>query len=437
MMVPASRLPWLAALVAIPAATLAGLFPSLAAACWGVLAAAAAVAAFDALQGQRRVDAIRVRTPAYVRLTKDVPGSVPVTIENLSGVPLALRLALGPVEGVVYRGAGFQPAMPASLPAFFPPGASLAVWPCTGTARGDHRIEEAHIETASPLGLWSARARRPIECALRVYPNLRDRATAALFLRAEAPGARLRRQIGKGKEFENLRHYAPGDSFEDIHWKATARRGFPMVKLYNIEHAQEVYVVIDSSRLSARQGILESYVDAALHLALVANRQRDRFGLVAFSDRTRLFLRARNGMDHFRVCREAIYKLNAERVSPDFREVFTTLATNLRRRALLVFLTSLDDALLAETFEREVSLLARRHLVLVNVPRTARLLFADDPADLDAVYQDLAGQMAWNRMRQLQMALLNRGVRMAFVDPARARLQIAAGYLEVKRRQAL
>jgi uncharacterized protein (DUF58 family) len=431
MMVPASRLPWFAALVAIPAATLAGLFPGLAAPCWGVLAAAAAIAAFDALRGQRRVDAIRVRTPAYVRLTKDVPGSVPVTIENTSGGPLALRFALRA------RRAGFQPAMPASVPAFFPPGASLATWPCTGTARGDHRIEEAHLETASPLGLWSALARRPIECVLRVYPNLRDRATAALFLRAEAPGARLRRQIGKGKEFENLRHYAPGDSFEDIHWKATARRGFPMVKLYNIEHAQEVYVVIDSSRLSARQGILESYVDAALHLALVANRQRDRFGLVAFSDRTRLFLRARNGMDHFRVCREAIYKLNAERVSPDFREVFTTLATNLRRRALLVFLTSLDDALLAETFEREVGLLARRHLVLVNVPRTARLLFAEEPADLDAVYQDLAGQMAWNRMRQLQIGLLNRGVRMAFVDPARAKLQIAAGYLEVKRRQAL
>jgi uncharacterized protein (DUF58 family) len=247
----------------------------------------------------------------------------------------------------------------------------------------------------------------------------------------------LRRQIGKGKEFENLRHYAPGDSFEDIHWKATARRGFPMVKLYNIEHAQEVYVVIDSSRLSARQGILESYVDAALYLALVANRQRDRFGLVAFSDRTRLFVRARNGMDHFRLCREAIYKLNAERVSPDFREVFTTLVTNLRSRALLVFLTSLDDALLAETFEREVGLLARRHLVLVNVPRTAKLLFAEEPADLDAVYEGLAGQMAWNRMRQLQMGLQNRGVRLAFVDPARAKLQIAAGYLEVKRRQAL
>jgi uncharacterized protein (DUF58 family) len=435
MIVPASRLPWFAALVAIPAATLAGLFPGLAAPCWGVLAVAAAVAAFDGLRGQQRVDALRVRTPAYVRLTKDSPGSVPVTIENASGGALSLRLAFGPVEGIVHTEseAAPQPSMDLAAPA----GASLVVWPCTGTARGEHRIEEVHLETASPLGLWSARARRPIECALRVYPNLRDRATAALFLKTGEPGARLRRQIGKGKEFENLRHYAPGDSFEDVHWKATARRGFPMVKLYNIEHAQEVYAVIDSSRLSARQGILESYVDAALHLALVANRQRDRFGLVAFSDRTRLFLRARNGMDHFRLCREAIYKLNAERVSPDFREVFTTLATNLRRRALLVFLTSLDDALLAETFEREVGLLARRHLVLVNVPSTGRFLFSEEPADLDAAYQDLAGQMAWNRMRQLQIGLLNRGVRMAFVDPGRAKLQIAAGYLEVKRRQAL
>ena len=160
-----------------------------------------------------------------------------------------------------------------------------------------------------------------------------------------------------------------------------------MVKLYQVEHAQEVYVVVDSSRLSAREQILESYVDAALHLALVAERQGDRFGLVTFSDRPHRMLRARSGMDHFRLCRETIYNLQARRVSPDFREVFTSLQLNLRRRSLLVFFTSLDDPLLAETFEREVSLLARRHLVLVNVMRTAGLkpLFEGDaPADVES-----------------------------------------------------
>ena len=217
------------------------------------------------------------------------------------------------------------------------------------------------------------RAAHPCACTLRVYPNLRDRATAALFLKTADPGFRLRRQVGKGREFDNLRHYLPGDSFEDIHWKATARRAFPIVKLYRVEHAQEVYAVIDSSRLSARPGILDSYVDAALHLALVAERQGDRFGLVTFSDRTHRFVRAHSGMDHFRLCRETIYNLRAERVSPDFSEVFTSLQLNLRRRCLLVFFTSLDDALLAETFEREVPLVARRHLVLVNVTETSAM----------------------------------------------------------------
>ena len=273
-----------------------------------------------------------------------------------------------------------------------------------------------------------------------MYPNLRDRATAALFLKTANPGLRMRRQVGKGREFDNLRQYLAGDEYEDIHWKATARRGFPVVKLYRVEHAQEVYAVIDSSRLSAREGILDSYVNAALHLALVTERQGDRFGLVTFSDRTHRFVHARGGMDHFRLCRETIYNLRAQRVSPDFRDVFTSLQLNLRRRSLLVFFTSLDDALLAETFEREVPLLARRHLVVVNVTRTAamqQLFTGAAPEDLDALYAGLAGQMLSNRMRTLALALQNRGVKLAIVNPQRIKIEVTAEYLEVKRRQAL
>ncbi|MBZ5626871.1 MAG: DUF58 domain-containing protein, partial [Acidobacteriia bacterium] len=271
-------------------------------------------------------------------------------------------------------------------------------------------------------------------------PNLRDRATASLFLKTADAGLRMRRQIGKGREFDNLRQYMPGDSFEDIHWKATARRAFPVVKLYRVEHAQEVYAVIDSSRLSAREGILESYVDATLHLALVAERQGDRFGLVTFSDRTHRFVRARSGMDHFRLCRETIYNLRAERVSPDFREVFTSLQLNLRRRSLVIFFTSLDDAMLADAFEQDVPMVARRHLVLVNVTETAGmkpLFTGEPPADVDAVYAGLAGQLLWNRMRTLEIALHNHGVKLSIVNPERIKAQVTSGYLDVKRRQAL
>jgi uncharacterized protein (DUF58 family) len=426
--IPSKRLLLLSAAVAIPAATIAGLFPPMPGI--AVLTVLALAAAIDATRGSERLQELAIQTPAFARFTKDVPAAIPVTIENRAPVPLPLRIAVIPPAEIMMD--QFQQVTAET-------GTSRLDWNCTAGLRGDHPLRQIHIETSSPWGLWQVRQSRPANFTFRVYPNLRDRATAALFLKY-APGMRMRRQVGKGREFDNLRHYLPGDNFEDIHWKATARRAFPIVKLYRVEHAQEVYAVIDSSRLSARENILESYIDAALHLAIVSERQGDKFGLVTFSYRTHRFLRARGGLDHFRLCRETIYNLRAGRVSPDFREVFTSLQLNLRRRSLLVFFTSLDDALLAETFEQEIPLLARRHVVLVNVTQTAAMkpLFAGEPpADADAIYEGLAGQMLWNRMRSLELALRRRNVRLSLVDPARIKQRVTAEYLEVKRRQVL
>ncbi len=430
--VPSRRMLWVAVLAALPATTIGGLIPAASTPCEVILVALALVAVFDAVLGERRIRALDLSTPPFVRFTKDIAASLPVNIENRTAGELALRLGAVMPDGI-------ESSKPVEE-TLAPSGRSLFEWSCTGRKRGDHALNELHLETGSPLGMWQVREPRRVAFTFRVYPNLRDRATASLFLKTANAGLRVRRQIGKGREFDNLRQYMPGDSFEDIHWKATARRAYPVVKLYRVEHAQEVYAVIDSSRLSGREGILESYVDAALHLALVAERQGDHFGLVTFSDRTHRFVRARGGMDHFRLCRETIYNLKAERVSPDFREVFTTLQLNLRRRALLIFFTALDDALLTETFEKEVPLIARRHLVLVNVTTAAgvRPLFdGEPPADLDSVYQGLAGQMLWNRLRTLEIALHHHGVRLSFIQKGRIKEQVAAQYLDVKRRQAL
>ena len=432
MLVPAPRLLLVSVVVALPLASLGGMFPNLTVACAAGLVVCGALAAFDAIAALRRIAGVALSAPRFIRLTKDVAASFPVTVEQRGEAPCTLRL-----------GVNLPAAMETEAPVLdvsAPQGASIVEWPCTGRARGDHALRELYVEAGSPLGLWLAGQPRPLDFSFRVYPNLRDRATAALFLRTANLGLRVRRQVGKGREFENLRHYLPGDSFEDIHWKATAKRGFPAVKLFRVEHAQEVYAILDSSRLSAREGILESFVDAALHLALVAEKQGDRFGLVTFSDRTHKFVRARSGMDHFRLCRETIYNLHTQQVSPDFRDVFTSLQLNLRRRSLLVFFTSLDDALLADSFERDIPLLARRHLVLVNVGRTAAMhpLYTGEAAkDLDGLYSGLAGQMLWNRMRALEIALGNRGVKLTVTDPERIKMQVTSGYLDVKRRQIL
>jgi uncharacterized protein (DUF58 family) len=321
-----------------------------------------------------------------------------------------------------------------------PPGQSALDWPCTGITRGDCKLDKLHLEVGSPLGLWHLRSPQPVICELRVYPELRDRATAATFQRTTSTGTRVYRQVGKGREFDRLRQFMPGDSYADVYWKGTAKRGSPIVKLYQNEHAQQVYVALDCSRLSASGSVLDGYVEAALHLALTAERQGDRFGLILFSDRVHSMVDARHGVSHFRRCREAIYNVKPKRVNPDFGELFARLQLRLTRRALIVFLTCLDDALLAEVFERDSAIIARRHLLQVHVMQSTEwkpLFTGNPPTDLETIYADLAGQLQWNRIRRLQIALNKRGVRLSLLDPVRAKQQIAEAYLDVKRRQLL
>src|SRR5207247_4961504 len=104
------------------------------------------------------------------------------------------------------------------------------------------------------LGFWAARKSVATKSEVRVYPNLFNerKNLAALFLHRGAFGLHAQRQVGKGREFEKLREYIPGDGYDEIHWKATAKRGRPVTKVFQIERTQEVYVVIDASRLSAR-----------------------------------------------------------------------------------------------------------------------------------------------------------------------------------------
>jgi uncharacterized protein (DUF58 family) len=330
------------------------------------------------------------------------------------------------------------------------------------------------------------RACLPVQSEIRVYPDLRSerKNLAALFLNRGALGLHVQRQVGKGREFEKLREYIRGDSSEDIHWKATAKRGHPVTKVFQIERTQEIYVVIDSSRLSARAVVLppvvpdpsfrtsggareaerhdanhgvrvgqqqsrtaareidtlERYVTAALTLGLAAEQQGDLFGLVTFSDNVRNFLRARNGKEHYGLCRDAIYGLQPRIVTPDFEELATFLRLRLRRRALLIFLTSLDDPVLAESFIRAAESLSRQHLLLVNMlqPPAARPIFSEANAgSVDQVYERLGGHLLWHDLKQLGQTLHHRGVRFALVENERLSGDLISQYLSVKQRQIL
>ncbi len=447
MIVPQARLLWWVGLVAVPcagaAAAVGGPTRVMALIVIGTLVVAALL---DAVWGYGSLDGIGVELPAVVRFAKDREGELDVRVHNPGHQRRVVRLGLPFPPPIEMTSEDLVAELPAETEH------SLLKWRCTPRKRGRYRLETCYLEGASPFGFWGVRTKVPVAAELRVYPNLAGerRNLAGLFLHRTTHGLHAQRQVGKGRDFEKLREYIPGDSFEDIHWKATAKRGHPITKVYQVERTQEVYVIIDASRLSAREvanntgdgtvTTLDRFMTAALVMGLVAEQQGDLFGVVTFSNRVQRFLRARNGSAHYGACRDALYTLEPQLVNPDFDELCTTLRLRLRHRALLVFLTSLDDPVVTESFLRNVELIRRQHLVLVNVLRTpgAQPVFADDTvASVDDVYRQLGGHLLWHDRRELERQLYHRGVQMAQLENEKLCVQMVADYLRVKQRQLL
>ncbi len=466
MIVPQTRLLFWFALIALPFAALGAVYPAAFLFSVVLIAGLLALALLDAAHAFGRLDAISVELPEVMRASKDRPLTIPVSIRNEARQRLRMRLGLALPRQL-------QPALE-ELQVNLPEGAerSRLEWSCQPLKRGNFRVERAHLETDSRLGFWAVRRSVPVQGEVRVYPNLlaERNKLAALFLRRGAFGLHAQRQVGKGRDFEKLREYVAGDGFDEIHWKATARRGHPVTKVFQIERTQEVYVVIDASRLSGREAdlsfeprvssssatgisapleiqnsklettVLERFLTAALILGQAAEQQGDLFGLITFTDQVQTFLRAKNGKAHYSACRDAIYTLEPQNITPDFDEISSFIRTRLRRRALLIFLTSLDDPVLAETFVRNMSLLAGQHLVLVNMiqPADAAPLFTrPDVGDVDDIYRHLGGHLQWHNLRELEKILQRRGVRFSLLENERLATELVSQYVGVKRRQLL
>jgi uncharacterized protein (DUF58 family) len=447
------------------------------------------LAAIDAFLAPARLAGLRVELPPVVRLTRDREVIVPMDVHNPSARGRRLRFGIAwpaairadPEETIVH--------LPAETES------SRMEWKCTSARRGRYVLDRAFVQSDSRFGFWQVRTSLPVKSELRVYPNLLSerRSLAALFLH-RAHGFHTQRQLGKGREFEKLREYVSGDSYDDIHWKATARRGHPITKVFQIERTQQVYVVLDASRLSARilpppthspvhppslrsggagtdhtdhtdhtrlrspldsarggpsyggqadareHTVLERFITSSLILGLAAEQQGDLFGLLAFTDRIETFLRAGHGQSHYGACRDALYTLEPRIVTPDFEELASFIRLRLRRRALLFFLTALDDPMLAENFVQHIDLICHHHLILVNMvrpPGVACLFTQTDPHNVDDIYGHLGGHLRWHNLRELEKILQRRGVRFSLLEHEALAVQLVSRYLDVKQRQLL
>jgi uncharacterized protein (DUF58 family) len=114
------------------------------------------------------------------------------------------------------------------------------------TRRGTYRIEPMVVRTGDPFGFFEAAATvgRPTVVTVfpRVVPLPRWRLPHANL---EGAHSAPERTLQTTPQATTVRPYAPGDSFNRIHWRSTARLGEIQVKEFDLEQTADVWLFVD------------------------------------------------------------------------------------------------------------------------------------------------------------------------------------------------
>jgi uncharacterized protein (DUF58 family) len=307
------------------------------------------------------------------------------------------------------------------------------------TRRGDRNTDRVTVRSFGPLGLAARQGKHVIPWTVRVLPPFRSRRhlPEKLSRLRELDGMHRSLIRGQGSEFDSLREYVPGDDVRSIDWRGTARHQQVLVRTWRPERDRRIIIVLDTGRTSAgRVGDaprLDTSMDAALLLAALAVRAGDRVDLLAMDRRIRARVIATPRPDVLRAFTAAMAPIEAELIESDSAAMASVILAHARQRCLVVLLTDLNPAALAEGLLPHIPLLASRHvLVLGSVadPRLDELAAARGNAA--AVYAAAAAETARAARANLAATLRRQGVTVIDAPPDRLPPALADAYLDLK-----
>jgi uncharacterized protein (DUF58 family) len=238
--------------------------------------------------------------------------------------------------------------------------------------RGNYVLPRVAVRCDGPLRLGSWFHELGEDTPFNVYPDLPGAQRLAQSVRQRsirAVGSRRRGPLGLGTEFESVREYRTDDDVRQINWRASARLGRPMSNNLRVEQDVDIWMLIDTGRLSAASmdaasgpvNRLDIALDAAAAVGLVADDLNDRVGFISYADEVGPVLtpRRRGGARSI----EAGYLLEPSDSESDHGAAFA--ATSATRRGLVFVFTDLIDEAAASLLVAALPALCKRHSVVV------------------------------------------------------------------------
>ena len=286
----------------------------------------------------------------------------------------------------------------------------------------------------------------PGRSELKVMPNLRavkrlHRTLNDAFLRGL--GQRSAPRLGKGRDFDRLREYTVDDDFRDIAWKASARHRKLIVREFRLDRSQDVLVCVDRGHrmaaLTTRIRRVDHAVNAAVLMSYICSRMEDRVGVLSFGAQVDSGIPQGRGAAHLSKITAYSTSIQAEYIHTDFLALGAHVRRRLRRRALVLIVTTLPETDDEQALVRATRMLMPTHLPLFVVLSDPALRAAAEslPANREELSRTLVARDLWTGRRRMMDELRRRGAWVVDTGPEDAGVDSVNAYLEIKRRQLI
>ncbi len=313
----------------------------------------------------------------------------------------------------------------------------------TPKSRGLYRFGNINIFSRSIIGLSERRFIVKAAKDIAVYPSIiqmKSFELKALTSISHFQGVKKIRRIGHSYEFEQIKHYTPGDDTRSINWKASGRSFSLMVNQYEDERSQPVYCIIDKSRTMRMPFNGLSLLDYAINTSLVISnivlRKYDKAGLMTFSNKLGTFLKAENQGNHLNKILLNLYNEKVNWPEADYELLYSATRNFIKGRSLLFLFTNFESIYALERTLPLLRKLNQLHLLVVMFFENTELnQFCEQKCnDLLEIHQQTAAKELVSHKTRIEQLFHAHGIQCIRTKPDKLSLETVNKYLELKSR---
>lgn len=313
----------------------------------------------------------------------------------------------------------------------------------TPTERGEYTFGSINIHAESLLGLVQRQFKETFPMSVPVYPSviqMKKFELRALQQIAHQTGIKKMRRLGHSYEFEQIKNYVAGDDFRALNWKASSRRAQIMVNQYEDERSQQVYCVIDKSRVMRMPFGGLTLIDHAINTSLVISniilQKKDKAGLFSFSDKLGTTLQADNSPNQLSRILHELYREKEGKGEASYELLYYAIRKMIKGRSLLILFTNFESMFALERVLPTLRLLNNLHLLVVVFFKNTEIedYIKSEAINTEDIYHKTIAHKYINEKSQMMQKLRQYGIQTILTRPEDLSINTINKYLELKSR---